>query len=174
MAQEEAGTDQGLLGQSESPGDPLAALFSQPSAAGSCSQSLQATSPAWSTPSPTPPTCAATTASGWSGVSPSTSSSWNPSKSMTTSKYTVPTTSYRYSHPSPRETLPSPSHPSWLLSSLLPAGPSSQHRTWVRQAPTHLPHESQRSLSASVENLHKAGFPPPLPPRLWPGVGGNV
>lgn len=43
---------------------PLPALLSQPSAAASCSQSRRATSPAWSTPGPTRPTYAATTASG--------------------------------------------------------------------------------------------------------------
>lgn len=81
----------------------------------SCTQSHQATCPAWSTPSPTRLTCAATTASEWSGAIPSTSSFWNLSKSMTTSKYTAPMTSYRYSHLTPRETLPSPSHPHLAL-----------------------------------------------------------
>nr|KAF6367742.1 complement C1r [Myotis myotis] len=45
-------------------------------AAASCTQSHRATCPAWSTPGPTLLTCAATTASGWSGATLSTSSSW--------------------------------------------------------------------------------------------------
>lgn len=117
----EAEAEQGLAGPSrESPRDRLPALLSQPSAAVSCTQSHRATCPAWSIPSPTPLTCAATTASGWSGATSSTSSSWSLSKSMTTSKYTALMTSYRYSHPTPRGTLPSPSHPHVTLLSPTP------------------------------------------------------
>lgn len=90
-------------------------MLSQLNAAASCTQSHQATCPAWSTHSPTLLTCAATTASGWSGATLSTSSSWSLLKSMTTSKYTAPMTSYRYGHPIPRETPPSPSHPHLVL-----------------------------------------------------------
>lgn len=112
----EAEAEHGLaVPTGESPGDPFPALLSQLNAAVSCTQSHQATCPAWSTLSPTLLTCAATTASGWSEATPSTSSSWSLLKSMTTSKYTAPMTSYRYSHPTPKETPPSLSHPHWAL-----------------------------------------------------------
>ena len=59
---------------------------------------------------------------------------------MTTSKYTVPTTSYRYSRPPhPQRSCPLLPIATWLLSSLLPAGPSGQlvqkwptsHMSWA-------------------------------------------
>lgn len=116
----EAEAEHGLaVPTGESPGDPFPALFSQLSAVVSCTQSHQATCPAWSTLSPTLLNYAATTASVWSEATPSTSSSWSLLKSMTTSKYTAPMTSYRYSHSTSKETPPSPSYP--LLALLIPA-----------------------------------------------------
>lgn len=116
------------------PGDPLA-LTPQPSAAARCTQSRRATSPAWSTPGPTPLTCAATTASGWSGASPFTSSSWSLLKSMTTSKCTAPMTSSRYNHPPPpKDPFLSPHHLAPLVSLLLEPlakGQGRPYKGWV-------------------------------------------
>lgn len=170
-------------------------MLSQLNAAVSCTQSHQATCPAWSTPSPTLLTCAATTASGWSGATLSTSSSWSLLKSMTTSKYIAPMTSYRYSHPTPRETPPSSSYPylvlfiptaCWIL---WPVGTGMSNTThglgkllynwkWVLGIPfplqleTNIKQDSHHHPKPMGKCLHWRDDPPSYPTRSTP-MGGT-